>query len=81
MPVSLEKKASLPKSLQDIWGGLPKSLQDIRGDKSPFMSSGKSSVLWYLLRQPWFQELSVEEREKVAKRLCPSLNVPSFEGV
>lgn len=67
MTVSLAKKTE-GNSITALLGGLP------------FMDSGKSSVLWYLARQPWFQALSAEEREKAMKRVCPSLNAPFLES-
>lgn len=67
MTVSLAKKTK-GNDIVSILGGLP------------FMDFGKSSVLWYLVRQPWFQALSAEEREKAMKRVCPSLNAPSLES-
>ena len=83
MPVSLGKKASLSKSFQEIWSKLP-----LTPDKLSFITpSGKSSILSYLMRQPWFQELSGEEKGKIIKRFYPFLNkppledAPSFEGI
>lgn len=67
MTVSLAKKAE-GNNISALLGGLP------------FTGSGKSSMLWHLARQPWFQALSAEEREKAMKRVCPSLNVPFLEN-